>query len=315
MARHTSKFKYSAAWLALFAAYLALAIVATYPLTFQATNHVFGLGTPPLNIWALSWVNRQLVQDPLSLFDGNVFFPYPRSLAFSEHLFVPSLLAAPWLAVSNNPVLAHNAVSLISLALAGVGMFLLCRELTGNNAAAFVAGMLYAFHTWNINELIRLQILSNQWFPFLLHALLRFFRHPSPRRGVWVGLTYALQSLSCMYWALYLPVPSINSIPGRQGLLGPGLSSCQCFGQHHGDREIEARPRTPRLVSHGHRVKRSELRQRDDCNNDGGRRPSEWLSRAPSKATAQVVARGHLSRAINESGRNDSSRRIRAGFA
>ena len=70
VARHTSKFKYSAAWLALFAAYLALAIVATYPLTFQATNHVFGLGTPPLNIWALSWVNRQLVQDPLSLFDG-----------------------------------------------------------------------------------------------------------------------------------------------------------------------------------------------------------------------------------------------------
>ena len=110
-------------------------------------------------------------------------------------------------------------------------------------------------------------------------------------------------------------VPSINSIPGRQDLLGPGLSSCQCFGQHHGDRGIEARPRTPRLVSHGHRVKRSELRQRDDCNNDGGRRPSEWLSRAPSKATAQVVARGHLSRAINESGRNDSSRRIRAGFA
>ena len=72
VARHTSKFKYSAAWLALFAAYLALAIVATYPLTFQATNHVFGLGTPPLNIWALSWVNRQLVQDPLSLFDGGV---------------------------------------------------------------------------------------------------------------------------------------------------------------------------------------------------------------------------------------------------
>lgn len=75
------------------------------------------------------------------------------------------------------------------------------------------------------------------------------------------------------------------------------------------------RPRIPRLVSHGHRVKRSELRQRDDCNNDGGRRPSEWLSRAPSRATAQVVARGHLSRAINESGRNDSNRRIHAGFA
>ena len=44
---------------------------------------------------------KQLVQDPLSLFDGNVFFPYPRSLAFSEHLFVPSLLAAPWEGILN----------------------------------------------------------------------------------------------------------------------------------------------------------------------------------------------------------------------
>ena len=68
----------------------------------------------------LSGTDEQLVQDPLSLFDGNVFFPYPRSLAFSEHLFVPSLLAAPWLAVSNNPVLAHNAVSLISCVFRGI---------------------------------------------------------------------------------------------------------------------------------------------------------------------------------------------------
>ncbi len=188
MAAHPSRFKYPVAWLALFLAYLVLAIIATYPLTLQATNHVFGLGTPPLNIWALAWVNHQLVQDPLSLFDGNVFFPYPRSLAFSEHLFVPSLLAAPWIAVGNNPVLAHNAVSLISLALAGLGMFYLCREVTGSNAASFVAGMLYAFHTWNINELIRIQIISNQWFPFLLLALLRFFRNPSRSRRATTSL-------------------------------------------------------------------------------------------------------------------------------
>ena len=35
----------------------------------------------------------QLVADPLHLFDGNAFHPYRDTLAFSEHLFVPALLA------------------------------------------------------------------------------------------------------------------------------------------------------------------------------------------------------------------------------
>jgi asparagine N-glycosylation enzyme membrane subunit Stt3 len=163
------------------AGYLALAVAATYPLAFRAADHVFGAGTPPLNVWAIAWVNHQLPRSPLELFDGNVFYPYPRSLAFSEHLFVPSLLAAPFLAASGNPVFAHNAVALLTLALAGFFMYLLCRELTGDAPASFAAGALYAFHTWNVNELIRLQILSNQWFPLLLLALLCFFRQPRPR--------------------------------------------------------------------------------------------------------------------------------------
>jgi hypothetical protein len=186
--------------------YLLLAVAATWPLAAQAGDSVFGLGTPPLNVWAIGWVLRQLPREPWHLFDANCFYPYPRSLAFSEHLFVPSLLAAPWAFATGNLVLAHNAVALLTLALAGLGMYLLCRDLTGDGVAAFGGGILYAFHTWNLNELIRLQILSNAWFPFLLLALLRFFRAPSARSAVAAGASYAAQSLSGMYWALYLPL-------------------------------------------------------------------------------------------------------------
>src|SRR3972149_4991126 len=73
--------------------YFLVAIIATYPLILRATDHVFGTGTPMLNIWAMAWVNHQLPLDPWHLFDGNVFYPYSRTLAFSEHLFVPALMA------------------------------------------------------------------------------------------------------------------------------------------------------------------------------------------------------------------------------
>jgi hypothetical protein len=202
--------------LLVFSSYALLAVVATYPLAFKASDHLFGLGTPPLNVWAIAWVNHQLLRDPLNLFNANAFYPYDRTLAFSEHLFVPALLAGPWLAVTGNPVLAHNAVALLSLALAGFGMFLLCRELTGSDAASYIAGLLYAFHTWNINELIRIQILSNQWFPFFVWSLLRFYRQPSSKWASAAGASYALQSLSCMYWALYLPFVTVPTLIAMQ---------------------------------------------------------------------------------------------------
>ena len=176
--------------------YFLLATIATYPLILKAADHVFGQGGPMLNIWAMAWVNHQLPQDARHLFDGNVFYPYPRTLAFSEHLFVPALMASPWIAITGNPVLAYNMVAFLTLALAGLGMYLFCRELTNHPVASFVGGLLYAYSTWNINELSRIQILSNQWFPFLLWALVRFFRQPGQKTAFMAGLTSALQALS-----------------------------------------------------------------------------------------------------------------------
>lgn len=199
-----------------FLAYLILAVIATWPLALRARDHLFGVGTPPLNVWAMSFVLHQLARAPLHLFDGNVFYPYADTLAFSEHLFVPALLSAPFTLASGNPVLGHNAVALLTLALAGTCMFLLARELVGDAPSAFAAGVLYAFHTWNLNELARLQILSNAWFPLLMLALVRYFAGPTWRRAALAGLAYALQALSCMYWALYLPFVALPAIAALQ---------------------------------------------------------------------------------------------------
>ncbi len=189
--------------------FLGLSLVATWPLARHGTQFVIGHdpreSTPPLNIWAMSVVQGNLLRQPLRLFDGNAFYPYRDSLAFSEHLFLPALLAWPWLLLTGNWALAYNAVTLFTLATAGLGMYLLARELTGHRVASLAAGALYAFHTWNVNELVRLQIVSNQYFPFVLFTLLRYFAHPAAGRAALVALAVAAQALSCMYWMLYLP--------------------------------------------------------------------------------------------------------------
>ena len=222
-------------WLALLL-YSGFTVIATYPLAFRAKDHVRGHGDPTLNIWAISWVNHQLPRDPAALFDGNVFHPHSRTLAFSEHLFLPALLATPFLALTDNPVFAYNTVILLSLTLAALGMFLFCYELTSEPVGAFAGGLLYAFHTWNINELLRIQIISNQWFPLFLLTLVRFAGRPSWRMAWAAALCYALQSLSCMYWALYLPLvalPTVLFLKWRQRLswraLFPLLAALGCI--------------------------------------------------------------------------------------
>jgi len=232
----------SRTWAAAFAAYLVLALIATWPLALHLDSRVLGHveleSTPRLNAWAMSFVRHQLVRDPLHLFDANAFHPHAGTLALSEHLFVPALLGAPVAWSTGNDVLAYNAVTLLTLALAALGAFALTLELVGSRPAAFVAGLMYAFHTWNLNEVVRLQILSNQWFPFVAWALLRFFRRPAPLRAALVGVFCVLQALSCMYWALYLPLlvaPLLAFLQWRHrlgaralGRLGAALLAAAC---------------------------------------------------------------------------------------
>jgi len=193
-----------------FGAYVLVAMAMTYPLVLAPFDHVLGTSvspgeaTPPLNIWAMHTVLQQLLHDPLHLYDGTAFYPYPRTVTLSEHLLAPALLGAPVAWLTGNLVLAYNVVTLLTFALAGLGMYLLTREIAGDGLPAFAAGLFYAFHSWNLNEAVRLQILSNQWFPFLLLALLWFFKQPTARNAALASLFYLLQAFSCMYWGLYV---------------------------------------------------------------------------------------------------------------
>lgn len=191
-------------------AYVLASLLTTWPLATHLRGHVVSHGpreaTAALNVWAMAWVAHQLPRDPVHLFDANSFHPYARTLAFSEHLLVPALLGAPVAAATGNWILAYNLLSLATLVVAAYGAYRLAFALTADRLAAFAAGLLYAFHSWNVNEMVRLQILSNAWFPFLLLALVRYFGAPRAAVAWAAALFYGLESLSCMYWALYAPL-------------------------------------------------------------------------------------------------------------
>ena len=187
----------------------ALFLALTALMTWQQLASPFAVGDtgdPVFSIWRLSWVAHQLPRDPLRLFDANIFYPELRTLAYSDAMLTTALLAAPLLWLGVHQVLVYNIVLLLSFAASGVAMYALARELTGDRAAAFVAGVAFAFYPFRFEHYSHLELQMTFWMPLALLMMHRTMRTGRARDGAVTGLLVALQTLSSLYCGLFLLV-------------------------------------------------------------------------------------------------------------
>src|ERR1700730_17143301 len=124
----------------------------TYPQVLRMSDGVHDPADPLMVTWVLAWVAHQLPNAPAHIFDANIFYPERNTLAYSETLLVPGLLAAPlqWLGAA--PILIYNLVFLSGFALSGVGVALLVRRLTGHCGGAILSGSIFAFSAFCIDH-------------------------------------------------------------------------------------------------------------------------------------------------------------------
>ena len=183
----------------------ALVIVLMWPQVRQLRS-VSDLGDPLFSIWRLAWVSHQLPRAPFALFDSNQFHPERLTLTYSDSMLVPALIAAPFFWVGVHPVVVYNILLLSSFVASGVAMFLLVRALTGRIDAALVGGTLFAFYPYRFEHYSHLELLMTMWMPLALLGLHRTIAGGRLRDGLATGLTFALQTLSSLYYGCFLAV-------------------------------------------------------------------------------------------------------------
>lgn len=194
--------------------FLAIAFIFTAPLSLSPASQAANEGDPLHISWILAWDIHQLTTHPFQLFESNAFYPYPHSLAFSEHLTIEALMVGPIYLLTGNALLAQNIAMLLAFALSGWAMFLLLREMVGYSDAALIGGVLYAFHSYSLQEVPRLQVLSIQWWPLAVLFLYRAFRSGRGKDAALFGLFFVLQGLSCTYYLIYFSMMLLLWIPG-----------------------------------------------------------------------------------------------------
>lgn len=156
--------------------FLLVAVYATWPLAAEAGTHVMGnLGDPLEIVWRLAWGAHAIVEQPLHLFDANMFHPEPLTLAYSENHLGVALPVAPIFWLTGNALLAYNVEVLLVLAAAGFGVYLLTFEVTGCRTAALVAGTAYTAVPFRVSmaALGHVHVLALHLAPLVLVALLR----------------------------------------------------------------------------------------------------------------------------------------------
>ena len=191
--------------------FTGITIALTWPLaSVMRTRIAADIGDPIFNSWVMMWTGGQVLKflsgDFHALADywnGNIFYPERLTIAYSEHLTPQMLQILPVFAVTHNIVLCYNLLFLSAIVLSGVGMYLFVRELTGQPAAAFVAGAAFAFAPYRADQYTHLQVLSTQWMPLAFYGFQRYFA--TGRARALAGATGALvvQALSCGYYMFF----------------------------------------------------------------------------------------------------------------
>lgn len=186
------------------AGFAALTVALTFPQIQHLSTHVSPHYDALFSIWRLSWIAHQLPRAPFHLFDANIFFPQPNTLAYSDAILLPGLIGAPAIWAGAHPVLVYNLLVLLSFVAAGVAMYFFVRAAGGGVMASSFAGAAFAFQPYRFAHYSHLELLWTCWIPLALWGLHRSLTTRRVRDGVLLGLFVALQAFSSLYYSVFL---------------------------------------------------------------------------------------------------------------
>lgn len=141
-------------------------------------------GDPLLNSAILAW-NARSVPWTDAWFNFPIFFPARNALTFSEHLLGLWPVSTPLYWLTRNALVSYNLTLLLTFPLCGIAMYVLVYRLTGRAAAAFIAGLAFAFAPYRMAHLPHVQVLAVFWMPL---AVLGLHEYRNTGRYRWLAL-------------------------------------------------------------------------------------------------------------------------------
>ncbi|MEQ9092824.1 MAG: hypothetical protein RLN63_01835, partial [Miltoncostaeaceae bacterium] len=204
-------------WPIALVAYLAAAVVATWPLAGRLTSHTFG---GPGDGWALMWQTWERARSGPSYFrvDRYEDLAAPFGTDTSTAAFLSNaLVELPHIALLKlgvGDILAYNLLTLAALVGSSLAMYLLVRRVGASAAVAGWAGLVYMWVPWHLEKAaIHLQLSTLVWLPLALLAVIEFARRPGLRTSLWLVGASAIGIYTHVYYGLMAALVLVVASP------------------------------------------------------------------------------------------------------
>lgn len=184
--------------------FVVLTAAMTWPQVTTLGTRVWDADDPLLSIWRLSWIAHILPISPADIFNGNIFYPEKRTLAYTDSVLLQGVAGAPliWSGVSR--VTTYNIVLLLSIALSGWAMWRYAFHLTQHFGASILAGIMFAFVPYRFDHYHHLELQGTIFLPLTLLYLERTIASSS-KRDAWLMMAcFVAQVYSCIYYSVFL---------------------------------------------------------------------------------------------------------------
>ena len=213
--------------LGVFLLYTLLSVLFTWPLASSLAGLAPAHFDPPFTAWRLGWIAHQ-IDESGPFFDGNIFWPERRTLAYSDAVLLQGTLGAPFIALGFNPNGVANVLTLVGLVTSAFFAYLLAARLSGHRGAAVVAGLVFSFSAYRRVHVQHLELQWAQWMPLAFWAWHRLLDTGRMRDGLLCVGALLLQLLSSLYYAMFLAlglavIGGVTLIARRGRLAAPAL--------------------------------------------------------------------------------------------
>lgn len=185
---------------------IAATIFFTWPLLLRVNSYYQEIGDWALNSWILWYSQESILSGRIvnlfSYYNAPMFYPSALSLAFSEHLLVPSLLFLPFYQLTHNLVFSTNIFVLLTFVFTFLSSFYFLYYLLKQKLPAIVGAIFYTFNPYISEHLLagHLQLLSRYFLPLLFLTGIKYFMKPNLRNALIFVIIFILNSLSSIYF-------------------------------------------------------------------------------------------------------------------
>lgn len=199
---------------------VVMTVILTWPFPSMIASYYSDWGDYAFNGSVLRYNSEALISGRIlnreDYFNGFQFYPYPYSLAYSDHLFVPSLIFTPIYLLTQNLILSVNLLTFLSFVLSFVTAFYTLKYFLKNFWASAIGASVFAFNPLTFVHFYgdHTQLLYKFFLPLLFLFAFQFFNSPNRKCAILFFLFFTINALTSSYFQIFsLIVLPLAAIP------------------------------------------------------------------------------------------------------